>query len=187
MKPGVRAVGVAESTTSSADRSTLAGAVVRADRTTDGFALGTCTVGGTDATRAIGDLYDRLDREDIRYVLLAGVALAWYNIVDIEALHDRVDRPVLSVSFEESAGLTEAIRDGVENPRPRVATYEALPDREPVTINGERRFVRSIGCSDPSAEEVLSAFTPDGGRPEPLRVARLLARTADTWRHERKG
>lgn len=187
MKSGVRAVGVAESTASGADKSTLAGVVARADRTIDGFALGTCTVGGTDATRAIGDLYDRLDREDIRYVLLAGVALAWYNIIDIQALHDRVERPVLSVSFEESPGLAAAIRDGVEDPAPRLATYEALPDRNPVTINGDRRFVRSIGCSDPTAEEVLSAFTPDGGRPEPLRVARLLARAADSWRHEGKG
>lgn len=187
MKSGVRAVGVAESTTTSADESTLAGAVVRADKTTDGFALGTCTVGGTDATRAIGELYDRLDRDDIQYVLLAGVALAWYNIVDIHALHTRVERPVLSVSFEESPGLGDAIREGVENPTSRLATYEALPERKPVTINGEQRFVRSVGCSDPTAKEVLSAFTPDGGRPEPLRVARLLARAADTWRHEGKG
>lgn len=187
MKSGVRALGVAESTTSSTDHSTLAGAVLRADRTTDGFALGTCSIGGTDATQSIGDLYERLDREDVRYVILAGVALAWYNVVDMHALHERVDRPVLSVSFEQSPGLADAIREGVENPTSRLATYESLPDRKAVIINGERRFVRSVGCSDPTAKEVLSAFTPDGGRPEPLRVARLLARAADTWRHEGKG
>lgn len=140
-----------------------------------------------DATRAIGNLYDRLGREDIRYVLLAGVALAWYNIVDIQALHERIDRPVLSVSFEESPGLADAIRGGVDDPDPRLATYDALPERTAVTVNGERRFVRWVGCSDSTARDVLSTFTPDGGRPEPLRVARLLARAVDDWRRERKG
>ncbi|PSQ09470.1 DUF99 domain-containing protein, partial [Halobacteriales archaeon QS_7_68_65] len=53
MKAGVRALGVAESSRPDATRSTLAGAVVRADRVVDGFAFGSCTVGGTDATETV--------------------------------------------------------------------------------------------------------------------------------------
>ena len=39
---------------------------MRADRVVDGFAFGSCTVGGTDATDAVVALWDRLDREDVR-------------------------------------------------------------------------------------------------------------------------
>ena len=62
MKPGRRALGIA---TSDRDQlSHLAGAVVRADRVVDGFEFGTCTVGGSDATAAVCDMFDRLGRED---------------------------------------------------------------------------------------------------------------------------
>ena len=179
MKQGVRALGVAESYTG--DRSTLAGAVVRADRVVDGFAFGSCTVGGTDATAGIYDLYDRLDREDVRYLLVAGIAPAWYNIVDLCELHERTDRPVLAVSFEESAGLEPAINeafDGEEATR-RLDTYRSLPDRRRVSVPGGAVFVRAVGIDDEEAAAVVRAFTPEGGRPEPLRVARLAARAAD--------
>lgn len=182
MKSGVRALGVAESAGADAERSTLAGAVVRADRTVDGCSLGTCTVGGMDVTEAVGDLYARLDREDIRYVLVAGVALAWYNLLDMQALSERVQRPVISVSFEDSPGLADAIREGVSDPAPRMEIYESLPERHTVEINGEQRFLRVVGCDPETAATVVRGFTPHGGRPEPLRVARLLARAAEEWR-----
>ncbi|PSQ33541.1 DUF99 domain-containing protein, partial [Halobacteriales archaeon SW_12_69_24] len=51
--------------------------------------------------------------------------------------------------------------------------------RRPVTVNDERVFVRAVGCEEDEAADVVRAFTPEGGRPEPLRVARLAARAAD--------
>jgi endonuclease V-like protein UPF0215 family len=179
MKEGVRALGVAESY--SGDRSTLAGAVVRADRVVDGFAFGSCTVGGTDATAGVRDLYDRLGREDLRYLLVAGIAPAWYNIVDLHELHAATERPILSVSFEESSGLESAISeafDGEEAKR-RLEVYRSLPDRRRVSVPGGEVFVRGAGIDDEEAAAVVRAFTPEGGRPEPLRVARLAARAAD--------
>jgi len=182
MKAGARALGVAESYTG--DRSTLAGAVVRADRTVDGFAFGSCTVGGTDATAAVVDLFDRLDREDVSYLLVAGIAPAWYNVLNVRAIADAVDRPVLSVSFEPSAGLEDALREAFsgDDLDDRLAVYRDQPPREPVTVNGERIYLRSAGIEGPEARDAVRAFTPEGGRPEPLRVARLVARAANRWR-----
>ncbi|WP_336036108.1 DUF99 family protein [Halobacterium yunchengense] len=182
MKSGTRALGVAESYRGR--ESTLAGAVVRASRVADGFSFASCTVGGLDATDAVVECYDRLDREDVRYVFVAGVAPAWFNVVDLYAVHDAVDRPVLSVSFERSEGLADAIErefDGAAA-ADRLAVYDRQPDREPVAVNGERVFVRSVGCDEP--REVVRAFTPAGGRPEPLRVARLAARAGDDYVRE---
>jgi endonuclease V-like protein UPF0215 family len=177
VKRGTRALGVAESYRG--DTSTVAGAVVRASRVVDGFSFASCTVGGTDSTSAVVESYERLDREDVQYVLVAGVAPAWFNVVDLHAVHDAVDRPVLSVSFEDSDGLRDAIDrefSGAARDR-RLAVYETLPDRQPVDVNGERVWVRSVGCERPG--EVVQAFTPEGGRPEPLRVARLAARAVE--------
>lgn len=182
MKSGVRALGVAESYRG--ETSTLAGAVVRASRVADGFAFGTCTVGGTDATDAVADLTTRLDREDVRFVLVAGIALSWYNILDLHRLHESTDRPVLSVTFEESDGLRDAIEGEFsgDDRRKRLETYRAQPDRREFAVNDQSMFVRSVGVGDAEARDVVRAFTPEGGRPEPLRVARLAARAADEWR-----
>jgi len=179
MRAGVRALGLAESFRGT--ESTLAGAVVRADRVADGFVFGTCTVGGTDATATVRSLFDRLGREDVRYVFLAGVAPAWFNLLDLPVIYDAVERPVLSVSFEESPGLEGALREAFSGDAldERLATYRRQPARQRLVVNDETLFVRAVGIDDDEAADAVRTFTPEGGRPEPLRVARLAARAAD--------
>jgi hypothetical protein len=200
-------------------RSTLCGAVVRADRVLDGLGFEACTVGGTDATAATVRLVERVARPDVRFVLLAGVAPAWFNLLDLDRLHRAADRPVVAVSFEASAGLEPALREAFAGAalERRLDAYRALPPRRRVALDeekptgtpadadagtsarddgagddgdgapdgdgdGDAVFVRAVGCADERAAEVVRAFTPAGGRPEPLRVARLAARAAREYR-----
>jgi len=205
VKPGTRALGVAESYRG--DSSTLAGAVVRASRVVDGFSFSSCTVGGTDSTDAVVDVYRQLDREDVQYVLVSGIAPAWFNVVDLQAVHEAVDRPVLSVSFEASEGLEDAIAREFEGDERecRLAVYDAQPDREPLAVNGERVFVRAVavrirrtwcGRSPPKAVVRSHCEWPDWRRGRPtstprcpwgvratttLNSARVVARPWTAW------
>jgi hypothetical protein len=193
VKPGTRALGVAESyrgrsadgSAGASPESVLAGAVVRGDRVVDGLAFETCSIGGTDATTAIRSLVRSLGRADVRYLLLAGIAPAWFNVVDVRGLAAALDRPVLSVSFESSPGLEAALREHFDGEAlaDRLETYRAQPRRRPVEFDGDDRvFVRAAGCDAETATRVVREFTPEGGRPEPLRVARLAARAGRQWR-----
>lgn len=178
LKPGVRALGVAES--AGDERATLAGAVVRADRVVDGAGFDACTVGGLDATARVRTLVSSLERPDLQYLFVGAVAPAWYNLIDIGHLHEATDLPVLAVTFEDSEGLEPAIReafsgDGCER---RLAIYRSLPARRAVSVNDETVYVRALGLSPERTDRVVRGFTPVGGRPEPLRVARILARAA---------
>lgn len=186
MKPGRRALGVAESyrgTDDGSTTSTLAGAVVRADRTVDDFAFSSCTVGGTDATDAIVECWRRLDRPDVRYVFVAGVALAWYNLVDLVALREAVDRPVVSVSFEASEGLDDAIAEAFEGDERerRLQTYGRLPARRHLAVGDADLYVRSVGLETANVDRIVEAYT-HRRRPEPLEVARRAARRVDEFR-----
>ena len=183
MKSEVRALGIAESYRGDQQRSTLAGAVVRADRTCDGLVYGSCRVGGTDATDAVIGLLDELGRPDVRYVLLGAVAPAWYNILDLSRIQERADRPVMAVTFEASDGLATGLRDAFSGPEleARLETYRALPERRELSLDGDTVYVRAVGLEADEADEVVRAFTPAGGRPEPIRVARLAARAADSY------
>ncbi|MFC6940402.1 DUF99 family protein [Salinirubellus sp. GCM10025818] len=192
MKSGVRALGVAESYPGTAraeggGRSTLAGAVVRADRVVDGLAFETCTVGGLDATDAVVRLWTDLDRPDVRYLLLAGVAPAWYNLLDLESLHERTDRPIVAVTFEPSdEPLEEALTRAFSGRalERRLERFDRLPPRSRLPINDEAVFLRWVGCEPSEARDVVRAFTPEGGRPEPLRIARMAARAGRALRED---
>ena len=189
MKAGARAVGVAESyrdppATGPAATSTVAAVVVRPDRVVDGFAFGRWTVGGTDATETAIDLVDDLDREDLQVLLLAGIAPAWFNLLDLRALQAAVGLPVISVSFEASPGLEPALRTNFDGAalETRLRVYRDQPERARQVLNGESVFVRAVGVEGARARSIVAALTPEGGRPEPLRVARLAARAADRLR-----
>ncbi|MFC6615479.1 DUF99 family protein [Halopenitus salinus] len=181
MKPGSRSLGIAFS--DGPERSRLGGALVRADGRVDDLVGATCTVGGTDATAATIDLFETLDREDVRRLVIAGIAPAWFNVVDLRAVHRAVDRPVLSVSYEPSPGLESAIREAFdgEEGRERQSIYRSLPERRRVSTSssedGPDRFVRAVGVEPDRAEEIVRRLTIDGAdRPEPVRVAKRAAR-----------
>ena len=180
LTPGVRVLGIAESY--EATTSTIAGAVVRLDRSVDGFGFTTCTVGGTDSTEAVCELIEKLDREDIRLVMIAGIAPAWFNLLDLHELHDHTGDPVISVSFEDSSGLEGAIDEAFdgEDRTQRLETYHAQPPRRQVETE-PTVFARWVGLSAERATAVVQATT-ETGRPEPVRVARLAARAADRFR-----
>jgi len=184
MKAGTRALGIAESFTEGDDRSVLCGAVLRADRTADGFVFGSCAVGGIDATAAVESLFFDLNREDVQYLLLAGIAPAWFNLLDLHVLAEAVERPVCAVSFEGSPGLEPALREQFAGDAldERLRIYRAQPPRRRIDVNGDNVWVRAVGVDADRAERIVRAYTPEGGRPEPLRVARLAARAARRFR-----
>lgn len=183
MKKGVRALGVAESYRGEDGDSYLAGAVVRADSVVEGLRFTTITVGGTDATESIVELYDDFDREDVRFVLVSGIAPAWYNIVDIGAVHNKTDVPVVSITYEEGDdnGLKNTIEEEFEGDalEERLALYEVLPERRRVSVGEKDVYLRSVGVEEERADEWIHGFTrsdEESARPKPVRVARLAAR-----------
>jgi uncharacterized protein len=180
-KKAIRALGVAESFRPTAKRSTLAGVVMRTDLVVDGFVLGAATVGGDDATAAVLRMCRRLGREDVNLILLSGCVISRYNIIDLDELARKSGLPVLCLTYNETKGIEEAIKRHFEHPEDRVERYRRLGSRTTVLLRtGHRIFVRTVGVTAGDARSVLDSFTLQGGIPEPVRVAKLLARSART-------
>ncbi|NMB79786.1 MAG: DUF99 family protein [Methanomicrobiales archaeon] len=175
-KKGLRALGIAESY-SGRTMSALAGVVMRKDLRIDGFTSGTVTVGGTDATEVIIRMYRELNRKDINVILLSGCVIAWFNIIDPEQITLETKIPVICVTYEESDGLLDDIRYHFPKDEPRLAAYQNLGTRTAVTLmTGLTLYIRTAGISTEEAARFCNQFTLDGKIPEPLRVARLVAR-----------
>ena len=177
-KPGIRALGVAESFRQGSKRSVLAGVVMRSDFVIDGVALGRTAVGGDDATSSIATLFRRFHRNDVNLIMVSGAILSLYNIIDVDALARKTGLPVVCLTYKETAGIESSIRRHFpKGAEAKLAAYRMLGKRTGIKLRtGQRVFVRSAGVEKVEAERVLDAFTLQGAIPEPVRVAKLFAR-----------
>jgi endonuclease V-like protein UPF0215 family len=180
-KRGIRALGIAESFRPKARRSVLGGVVMRADLVVDGLVFGAATVGGDDATDSVLRMFKKLKRDDVNLFLLSGCVISRYNIIDVDELAHRSGLPIVCLTYNESRGIESSIRAHFERPEARLEKYRRLGKRNPIMLHtGYKVYVRTSRIGDDEARRVLDAFTLQGVVPEPVRVAKLLARSALT-------
>jgi endonuclease V-like protein UPF0215 family len=153
--------------------------VLRSDGILDGFSFSTAKVGGMDSTEKIIELYEALERSDVNVLLINGCVISWFNVVDLHCLNLKLKVPLISVTYEASNGLEEYFRDYFpEDWKIRVALYRKNGKRVPLKLQtGHVIYVRFLGMSMDEASRILNRFTLNGAIPEPLRIARLLARS----------
>jgi endonuclease V-like protein UPF0215 family len=179
-KSGIRVLGVAESFRPEKRWSVLGGVVMRGDMVVDGLALGRASVGGDDATSSISSLYRKLRRNDVNFLMVSGCILSLYNIIDVDGLAKRTRLPTVCLTYKETAGIEDAIvRHFPSGGEEKLVAYRKLGNREPVKLpSGHTVYIRRSGVSLTDACAVLKNFTLQGSVPEPVRVARLLARAS---------
>lgn len=178
-KPALRALGIAESFVRSRPKSIIAGVVMRSDLRVDGLTYAHATVGGDDGTQAVLSLYRQLDRADVNVILLSGAVLSWFNIIDLQEVFEKTQRPLICLTYEESPGLEKYIREYFLNPEDKLRRYLSLGSRQLVRLKtGYEIYLRTLGASSEEARVLLNKFTRDGRVPEPVRIARLAARAA---------
>lgn len=178
-KKGLRGLAIAESFRQEDKRSTLAGVVMRRDFIIDGFVFGQATIEGDDATEAILQMYKKLNRDDISFVMISGLIISMYNIVDIKRIWAELKMPVIGVTFEDSKGIEDAIRFHFpDSYQSKIQEYHKLGKRIKILLHtGHELFLRIEGCTIEETKNLLDSFTLQGSIPEPLRVAQMLART----------
>ncbi|MCD6325122.1 DUF99 family protein [Candidatus Bathyarchaeota archaeon] len=179
-KKGFRALGISESFIKGvSEESILAGVVMRADMTIDGFTFSKATVGGMDATEKILEMYRSLKRDDITLLLLNGCVISWYNVIDLHRVAEETGLPLICVTYNESTGLEKYFKELFpEDWKSRVEIYRKNKSRTAVKLStGYTVYIRFIGMKMEEAKGILNKFTSHGSIPEPLRVARLLARS----------
>jgi len=178
-KKGLRGLAIAESFKDNEKISHLAGIVMRRDFIIDGFVFGHSTVEGNDATDAILQMHQKLNRDDISFVMISGLIISMYNIVDVKRIWNQLKVPVIGVTYEDSEGIEDAIKYHFpDSYQSKIEEYQRLGQRTKITLHtGHDVFVRIEGCEMQEAKNLLDAMTLQGSVPEPLRVAQMLAKT----------
>ena len=178
-KKGIRGLAIAESFSQDSKKSVLSGIVMSTDLIIDGFVMGHSTVGGDDATDAILSMYEKLARPDVSFLLISGIVISLYNIVDLKRISEETGLPVIGVTYEESKGIEAAIKHHFpDSYKSKLAEYSKLGSREKITLHTSHSlYIRNEGCTLLEAKQLLDKITLQGSVPEPLRIGQLLANT----------
>jgi uncharacterized protein len=178
-KKGIRVFGIAESFKKfNTKKSTLAGVVMRRDLIIDGMIFGNATLKGNDSTENILSMFKSLKRDDVNCIMLDGLIISMYNIVDGELIQNKTGLPVIAITFEDSKGLEDSIRYHFpDDSKLKLEQYDKLGKRDQVILKtGKHLFIRYWGLTLKRAMTILNSFTLQGSIPEPIRVAKLAAR-----------
>ena len=140
----------------------------------DGVLVGRVRKDGRNSTAMLTELIlGSRFHEHLQLVLLNGIALGGFNVVDVRALSLNLGLPVLVVTRKapDYAGIREALFARFRDAKRRWALIESLEPMVPV----ENVWVQRVGLSSAVAREVVRRLAVHGHVPEPLRVAHLMA------------
>jgi len=143
----------------------------------DDIHVGEITVDGLDATEVLEKL---LNRWEFDAVFLSGVSFAGFNLIDAEAIHKRFGRPVVVVSGDkpDNVAVKKALQKHFTDWEARwkiVRKLGRIYSAAPVVAEPPLYF-EAVGLSPRSAKLMIRALAVSSRLPEPIRVARLVAR-----------
>jgi len=135
------------------------------------------TVDGDDADQAIermivGSRY----RDQIGLVLVDGVALGGFNVVDIGSLHERTGLPFATITRDrpDLDAIRSALQKHFDDWQERMNVISRLPIHT-IDTDFSPIFATFIGVDEATFELMVRRSTVRGTIPEPLRVAHLIA------------
>jgi endonuclease V-like protein UPF0215 family len=159
------------------DRAMVVGVVMRLPNYLEGVLRSECKVDGDDANQVL-ELMVRGSRfkPQLKAIMIDGVALGGFNIVDIDALHESTDIPVITVTRDppDLAKMGSALRKHFTDWERR---YAILRRKELLEVGtGHKPILVSLaGIDFAEAEEIIKKSMVRGAVPEPLRVAHIIA------------
>jgi len=154
------------------DRETLViGCVFRGGLWLEGVLTDTVTVDGDDATETLLRMVSRSRfRSQLQAIMLDGIALGGFNIVDISALAEKSGIPVIAVMRDQPdlGKMHRALRKlGKERLIPLLAKAG--------TIHNDGKVLFQVASISPEeATRMLRMTATRSDIPEPLRVAHLI-------------
>ena len=106
-------------------------------------------------------------------VLLQGIAFAGFNVVDVEALHQSLHLPVMTV-VRRRPNLTRIKAALLEHVPGGVRKWRLIEKAGPME-SAAGLFVQRAGIGIDDAQRVLKRLAVHSRMPEPLRTAHLIA------------
>jgi len=181
VKREIRVLGVDDGvfTPRSRELADIIGVVFRGGYWLDGFMHTKVEVDGDDATEKLSSMILQSSHyAQLRVVLLNGVTMAGFNVVDIQELHEKVQLPIIVVTRDEPNfdDIRKALQNLPNSERRWAAIEKAGKLITVYTRKGEEPiYAHAAGISEETAKRVLRTTSTRSNVPEALRVAHIIA------------
>ncbi len=174
MKKEIRVLGIDDSAFDKFKDKTclIIGTVFRGGNFIDGVMTTEVDVDGTNATENITKMINRSKfKSQLRVILLDGIFMAGFNILDIEKIHATTKIPVIAVMRK------------IPNIRKIESILKKIGMKDKVSLmkkagkieKCQNIYVQSKGLTSPQVREILKICCTHADIPEALRVSHIIA------------
>ena len=180
MKQQIRVCGIDDAPFEFKNRASKAiviGTVVRIPSYLEGILRFEVTVDGDDSTSEIKRSITKSRFFDqIKAIMIDGIALAGFNVIDIGLLSESMRIPVITVTRDrpDMEAIRNALLEYFDDGEERFAQISKLPVKA-VGTSHNPIFVSCAGIEFSEAVEIIRASTVRGVVPEPIRMAHIIA------------
>lgn len=178
MKPQIRILGIDDSPFKFGDKkTTVIGVVMRIPSYIEAVLKTEVDVDGDDACDKLAEMINSSRyKEQLKLVMLDGVALGGFNIVDIEELYKKIGLPIVTITREEPnfEAMEKALKEHFEDWQGRL---DIIKKGELVVVETKHKpiYVKFVGIDLEEVKTIVELSTVRGALPEAIRVAHLIA------------
>lgn len=155
----------------------LVGVITRGGGPVDGVIKTEVAVDGLNGTRLVSKaIIESKHREELSLIVLSGITLAGFNVVDISKISEKTNLPVLSVTREEVD--LESFKSALKNLPNFQQRWRAVRNAGEISeyeLRGHRIYYQSAKLSVSEAERALEVTATHSVLPEPIRLAGMIA------------
>ena len=183
MKKEVRIIGFDDSPFKkfSKQNNLVIGVIMRGGLFFEGLLTLKVRVDGFNSTKKLSEAINKSKfKGQLKAVLLDGICLAGFNVVNVKRLYESTGIPVLTImrDYPNMKDMTKAIKH-TTNADKRLKIISVAGKVHKVKIRNKNIsgyvFYQNYGCSVNYAEEIIKLTTTRSLAPEPLRIAHLIA------------
>ncbi len=178
MKQQIRVLGIDDSPFKFSDeRVSIIGVIMRGGEYLECVLKRNVTIDGDDATSTCIDMINNTKHKlQLKAILLDGICLGGFNVLDIEEISDKTGLPVITITRDKPDfnKIKVALKKNFDDWEVRFdlikrgKLYEIKTKHNPI-------YVKFVGIDISEAKEIIKLSTIRGVVPEPIRVAHLIA------------
>ncbi|MCD6402925.1 MAG: DUF99 family protein [Candidatus Aenigmarchaeota archaeon] len=180
MKREIRVIGFDDGpfTPRSRGNALVVGVVTRGGEFVDGVLRIYVKIDGLDATKVLSDaINNSKHKPQLRVIMLNGITIAGFNLIDIEELFEKTSLPVIVVNRKRPnmKKFKEALKNFEDFEKRWKIVKKAGPIKKVEVKDDKFIYFQASGIEDIKAAEVIKLTCTHSLIPEPLRLAHLIA------------
>ncbi|MCD6241245.1 DUF99 family protein [Candidatus Bathyarchaeota archaeon] len=191
IKPEIRVLGVDDGVfiPHSKGLVDVVGVVFRGGYWLDGVMRTEVEVDGLDGTEKIASMIiESPHYKQLRIIMLSGITLAGFNVVDIKELYNKTELPVIAIT-RDMPNMKE-IEQAIERLPEKEKRWRAIQNAgEMIKVQTRKEeepiYMQIAGIKREDAEKIVKITSTRSNIPEPLRVAHIIASGLTKFRKDK--